>query len=176
MAHRTARPNVFGRELLVGRVLVEGWTVSTAARAQGISRATGYKWVRRFRTEGRAGLVDRSSRPRRSPRSTPAIEVERIVRARRELRWGPDRLGPYLGHPASTVAAVLRRTHMPRLADIDRPTGLPTPTPLPISHDSGGPMQPPEQAASGTFWCGGERLGRGRVATPSRGGMGQRRT
>jgi len=125
VAHRTARLNVFGRELLVGRVLVEGWTVSTAARAQGISRATGYKWVRRFRTEGRAGLCDRSSRPRRSPRATPAVEVERIVRARTELRWGPDRLGPYLGHPASTVAAVLRRACMPRLADIDRPTGLP---------------------------------------------------
>ena len=104
---------------------MEGWSVSTAARAQGISRATGYKWVRRFRAEGRAGLVDRSSRPRRSPRSTSALEVERIVNARTELRWGPDRLGPYLGHPASTVAAVLRRTRMPRLADIDRPTGLP---------------------------------------------------
>lgn len=125
MAHRTARLNVFGRELLVDRVLIEGWTVSTAARAQGISRATGYKWVRRFRTEGRAGLIDRSSRPHRSPRATSAIEVERIVHARVELRWGPDRLGPHLGHPASTVAAVLRRTHMPRLADIDRPTGLP---------------------------------------------------
>jgi len=125
VAHRTARLNVFGRELLVSRVLVEGWTVSTAARAQGISRATGYKWVRRFRAEGRAGLIDRSSRPRRSPRATRAIEVEGIVRARVELRWGPNRLGPYLGHPASTVAAVLRRTHVPRLADIDRPTGLP---------------------------------------------------
>ena len=125
MAHRTARLNVFGRGLLVSRVLMEGWSVSTAARAQGISRATGYKWVRRFRAEGRAGLVDRSSRPRRSPRSTSALEVERIVNARTELRWGPDRLGPYLGHPASTVAAVLRRTRMPRLADIDRPTGLP---------------------------------------------------
>jgi transposase InsO family protein len=125
VAHRTARLTVFGRELLVCRVLIEGWSVSTAARAQGISRATGYKWVRRFRAEGRAGLVDRSSRPRRSPRSTSAFEVERIVNARTELRWGPDRLGPYLGHPASTVAAVLRRTRMPRLADIDRPTGLP---------------------------------------------------
>ena len=125
MAHRTARLNVFGRELLVSRVLMEGWTVSTAARAQGISRATGYKWVRRFRDEGRAGLTDRSSRPRRSPRSTSAIEVQRIVHARNELRWGPDRLGPYLGHPVSTVAAVLRRSNVPRLADIDRPTGLP---------------------------------------------------
>lgn len=125
MAHRTARLNVFGRELLVSRVLVEGWTVSTAARAQGVSRVTGYKWVRRFRDEGRAGLLDRSSRPRFSPRATPAIEVARIVRARMELRWGPDRLGPYLGLPASTVAAVMRRSGVPRLADVDRPTGLP---------------------------------------------------
>ncbi len=39
------------------RVLVEGWSVPTAARAQGVSRATGYKWITRFRAEGRAGLL-----------------------------------------------------------------------------------------------------------------------
>jgi transposase InsO family protein len=125
VAHRTARLNEYGRRLLVQRIVIEGWTVPTAARAQGVSRATGYKWVRRFRTEGLAGLADRSSRPRRSPRQTPPAEVERILRARSELRWGPDRLGPFLGTPISTVAAVLRRTHTPRLADLDRPTGLP---------------------------------------------------
>ncbi len=125
MAHRTARLNLFGRQLLVTRVLVEGWTVSSAARAQGISRATGHKWVRRFRAEGVAGLADRTSRPHRSPRRTSAAEVARIVAARSELRWGPDRLGPLLGRPVSTVAAVIRRAGLPRLADIDRPTGLP---------------------------------------------------
>lgn len=123
MAHRTARLNEYGRLLLATRVIVEGWTVPTAARAQGVSRATGYKWVRRFRAEGAAGLADRSSRPHRSPRSTPGIEIERILAARRELRWGPDRLGPLLGHPVSTVAAILRRSGTPRLADLDRPTG-----------------------------------------------------
>ena len=125
MAHRTARLNPFGRQLLIDRVLGEGWTVATAAEAQGISRATGHKWVRRYRLEGSAGLVDRSSRPRHSPRATPAQEVERIVAARLTWRWGPDRLGPLLGHPASTVGAVLRRSGLPRLADLDRPTGLP---------------------------------------------------
>jgi transposase InsO family protein len=99
--------------------------VATAAEAQGISRATGHKWVRRYRLEGPAGLVDRSSRPRRSPRATPAHEVQQIVAARQTWRWGPDRLGPLLGHPPSTVGAVLRRSGLPRLADIDRPTGLP---------------------------------------------------
>ena len=125
MAHPRARLNLFGRELLVRRVLVEGWSVPTAARAQGVSRATGYKWIRRFRAEGHGGLVDRSSRPHHSPRLTPAAETERILAARHTWRWGPDRLGPLLGHPPSTVAAVLRRAGVPRLADIDRPTGLP---------------------------------------------------
>ncbi|MGI8632388.1 MAG: leucine zipper domain-containing protein [Solirubrobacterales bacterium] len=125
MAHRTARLNQFGRQLLIDRVIRDGWTVATAAEAQGVSRATGHKWVRRYRLEGPAGLADRSSRPHRSPRMTPPHEVQRIIAARQEWRWGPDRLGPLLGHPPSTVGAVLRRSRMPRLADIDRPTGLP---------------------------------------------------
>ena len=125
MAHRTARLNQYGRQLLIDRVLRDGWTVATAAEAQGISRATGHKWIRRYRREGPAGLLDRSSRPHRSPTATGADEVARIVAARREWRWGPDRLGPLLGLPASTVGAVLRRSGLPRLADIDRPSGLP---------------------------------------------------
>ena len=125
MAHPRARLNALGRELLVIRVAVLGWSATTAAEAQGVSRATAYKWVRRYRAEGAGGLADRSSRPHRSPRATPAVEVVRILAARDRLRWGPDRLGPLLGHPASTVAAVLRRERRPRLADLDRPTGLP---------------------------------------------------
>lgn len=125
MAHRTARLNPFGRRLLIDRVLGQGWSVATAAEAQGISRATGHKWVRRYRLEGPAGLLDRSSRPHRSPRATSAHEVQRIVAARQVWRWGPDRLGPLLGLSPSTVGAVLRRSGVPRLADIDRPTGLP---------------------------------------------------
>jgi len=124
VAHRTARLNEYGRLLLVTRV-EDGWSVSTAAEAQGVSRATGHKWVRRYRTEGLPGLADRSSRPHPSPNRTAASEVGRILAARTELRWGPDRLGPLLGCPASTVAAVLRRAGAPRLADIDRPTGIP---------------------------------------------------
>jgi transposase len=125
VAHRTARLNEYGRLLLATRVIEEGWSVPTAAQAQGVSRATGHKWVRRYRAEGVAGLADRSSRPHRSPRRTSPAEVGRILAARAERRWGPDRLGPLLGHPISTVAAVLRRAGAPRLADLDRPTGIP---------------------------------------------------
>jgi transposase InsO family protein len=91
----------------------------------GISRATAHKWLRRFRDEGVTGLEDRSSAPHRCPRALTAREVRRIVRARRRLKVGPHRLGPQLGHPRSTVYAVLRRQGLSRLTFMDRPTAIP---------------------------------------------------
>lgn len=91
----------------------------------GVSRATAYKWLRRYRTEGIAGLEDRSTRPRRRPHALPEREVRRILRARRRLGVGPHRLGPLLGHPRSTVYGVLRRHGVSRLAHADRLTGAP---------------------------------------------------
>ena len=63
MLHRTAKLTPFGRRLLVDRVLLEGWPAATAAEQLGVSRATAYKWLRRYRAEGDAGLEDRSARP-----------------------------------------------------------------------------------------------------------------
>jgi transposase InsO family protein len=125
MAHRTARLNVFGRQLLVSRVVVEGWSMAKAAEAQGVSRTTVHKWVRRYRAEGEAGLEDRSSRPRRSPRRTPPELVQAILAARVERRWGPHRLAPLVGQPRSTVYAVLARAGFSRLRDADRLSGVP---------------------------------------------------
>jgi transposase InsO family protein len=123
--HRTAKLTPSGRQLLVRRILVEGWPPATAAEMVGVSRATAYKWLRRYRTEGDAGLEDRSSRPRRRPRALSEREVRRILVARRRLRVGPHRLGPLLGHPRSTVYGVLRRHGHSRLAHADRLTGVP---------------------------------------------------
>ena len=125
MAHRRARLTPFGRLLLVTRVLEEGWSVAASAESMGISRATAHKWLRRFRDEGASGLEDRSSAPRRCPHALPAGEVRRIVQARRRLKMGPHRLGPELGHPRSTVYAVLRRQGLSRLSNMDRPTAIP---------------------------------------------------
>jgi transposase InsO family protein len=125
MAHARAKLTVFGRQLLVTRVLGEGWPVAHVAEQLGISRATGYKWVRRYRTEGRAGLLDRSSRPKRSPRRLPEIVEAEILAARAKTRYGPDRLGPLLGRPRSTVHRVLFRRGFSRLLDADRVTTAP---------------------------------------------------
>ena len=124
MAHRRARLTVFGRQLLVAR-MGAGMPAAHVADQLGISRATAYKWARRYRLEGEAGLEDRSSRPRRSPRRlTPAIEAE-ILAARASSRYGPDRLGPLLGRPASTIHRVLARRGFNRLRDGDRVTTAP---------------------------------------------------
>ena len=125
MAHRRARLNVFGRQLLVTRIEIDGWTVAKAAEAQGVSRTTARKWLARYRVEGWPGLEDRSSRPHRSPRLTPPDRVEAILRERVARRWGPHRIGPLLGHAPSTVYAVLSRAGYGRLRDADRLSGVP---------------------------------------------------
>ena len=53
------------------------------ARQMGLSRGTVAKWWHRWLAEGEAGLVDRSSRPRRCPRRTDARLEERVCRLRR---------------------------------------------------------------------------------------------
>lgn len=125
MAHPSARLSVFSRQLLVKRVLVDGWPVATVAEQLGISRATGYKWVRRYQADGLAGLEDRSSRPHRSPRRSSAAVSAAIIRARARRRYGPARLAPITGHPRSTIYGILRRAGLNRLHDSDRVTGAP---------------------------------------------------
>ena len=123
MAHPRARLSVFSRQLLIKRVLVDGWPVATVSEQLGISRATGYKWVRRYRAGGLPGLEDRSSRPHRSPRRSSDAVTAAIIRARARRRYGPARLAPLTGYPRSTIYSVLRRAGLNRLRDTDRVTG-----------------------------------------------------
>jgi transposase InsO family protein len=111
----------YGRWLLVQRVLVDGWPPSVAAESMGVSRATTYKWLKRFREEGVAGLESRSSRPVSSPCTPPEV-VAAIVELRRDRRWGPHRIGYQLGVARSTVYAVLRREGLNRLSSFDKVT------------------------------------------------------
>jgi transposase InsO family protein len=115
------RLSPYGRWLLVSRIIDEGWPPATAAESMGVSRQTAYKWLRRFREEGVAGLEDRSSRPHRIA-STPPWVVASITALRRDRRWGPHRIGFELGMARSTVYAVLCRQDLNRLEVIDRVT------------------------------------------------------
>jgi transposase InsO family protein len=123
MGHRNARLTVHGRLLLVQRVRSEGMSIAHAAETMGVSRQCASRWVKRFDSEGEAGLIDRSSRPRSMPTRTPAEVEARVVAARREHRRGPDWLGPQLGVPARSISRILRRHQLPRLCDLDPLTG-----------------------------------------------------
>ena len=124
MAHRNARLTHFGRLLLVQRITELGWPPAQAAEALGVSRATAYKWLGRYRAHGPAGLADRSSRPHRCPHALPAAQVRRVLTARRRHRQGPHRLAWRLRMARSTIYGVLRRHGMSRLASTDRASGV----------------------------------------------------
>jgi transposase InsO family protein len=100
--------------LLVERVVVEGWTVTAAAGAAGVSVRCARKWVSRYRLEGELGLDDRSSAPRRVANRTPDDRVAVIVSLRR-LRMTAAEIAETLAMPLSTVSAVLSRNGLGRL-------------------------------------------------------------
>jgi len=95
----------------------EGVNLSALCRQYGISRKTGYKWLRRLREQGWEGVIDRSRRPHRSPARTPA-EVETLVCDLRSQHpvWGGRKLHHLLRRdglarpPApSTITDILNR-------------------------------------------------------------------
>jgi transposase InsO family protein len=120
--HRNAPLTPEGRWRLCQRI-ESGWTVAAAAESMNISRQCAHKWWSRYRAEGTAGLVDRSSRPHSCPHQTPARVERRIVALRQSRKLGPARLAGIVGVPASTVHRVLVRHGLNRLGWMDRPTG-----------------------------------------------------
>lgn len=109
--------------LLVERVLEQQRPVAHVAKELGVSRQCAHRWVARFRAGGVANLIDRSSRPRRSPRRTPPHIEARVLELRASQRRGQDWIGPELGIPPRTVGAILARHRVPLLRDCDPLTG-----------------------------------------------------
>lgn len=117
-SHKHARLTRKGRELLVERVIHQGWRLVTAAEAAGISRQTAAKWLGRYRAEGAAGLADRSSRPHSMPRAMSRVEVEQLERLRRQ-RWPLWRIARELGRALSTVSRCAGRLGLARLSTLE---------------------------------------------------------
>ena len=118
--HRNAKTTPHMRALLVDRIRHQQWTPATAASAAGISVRSAYKWLARHRGGGVAALEDRTSRPHGQPRRTSPAMTARIVAARYERRtaWA---IAVRLQVPRSTVAAVLARVGLNRLARLTPP-------------------------------------------------------
>ena len=123
MSHANATLTPRGRLLLARCVVEQGWTLRRAAERFQTSATTAGRWAHRYRAQGGAGMVDRPSRPHRSPRRTPTRLERRIIKVRVVRRWGPARIGFLLGIHPSTVHRVLSRYGLARLAWLDRATG-----------------------------------------------------
>ena len=115
--HKNARMTPIGRERLV-QAVVGGQRPEAAARAAGVCPRTVRKWVARFKTGGRAGLMDRSSRPKRFYRPTPAAIVEQVEVLRRQ-RFTGKQIAANLAVSPATVSRILRRLGLNRMRDLE---------------------------------------------------------
>ncbi|PWW23910.1 transposase IS481 family protein [Geodermatophilus normandii] len=120
MLHANAVLTPRQRLRLARLVVEENWPKSRAAEFFGVAWKTADRWAERYRSLGKAGMVDRSSRPRTSPGKTDPATTKRIVSLRLRKRWGAVRLAAETGVAPSTAGAVLRRCGMNRLSRLER--------------------------------------------------------
>lgn len=106
--HHHARLTIYSRERLAKSVVQGRLSLCEAAAEHRLSRQTAAKWVRRFKTEGMAGLADRSSRPHRLRQPTSPEFVARVEAMRRE-RWTGARIAQATRLSRATVSRILTR-------------------------------------------------------------------
>lgn len=117
--HSKAKLTPRSRAEMVRRILVLSQPVAQVAKDFGISERCAFKWLARFRAEGPAGLHDRSSRPKCSPRSTHPLRVARVLALRRRKLPG-FQIARAAKLSKACVSRVLRR-HAKRLAALEPP-------------------------------------------------------
>ncbi len=118
--HKNARLTLRSREALARMVVEQGATRKAAAAAFRVGAKTAAKWVSRFRDSGAAGLLDRSSRPHRSPRRLSESLSSHVVELRRTHMPGYEiarraRVSP------SSVSRILRCARLSRWRDLNPP-------------------------------------------------------
>ena len=123
---RTQHPNALltpkHRRRMVDCVLVDKWTIAATADRFQVDAKTVRKWRDRYKAEGEAGLLDRSSRPHNSPNKTTPKKQAECLRLRRKRRWGADHIAHEVGLAASTVQNILNQAGAGRLDQGDRAT------------------------------------------------------
>lgn len=115
--HSNAKLTPKGR-LELAQAVKKGMTLDAAATAFKVSVRTAGKWSRRFKSEGPAGLQDRSSRPLQLRAATPPKVIKRIEQLRRQRMTGA-RIAELTGVSTATVSRVLKRLGLSRLSALD---------------------------------------------------------
>jgi transposase InsO family protein len=115
--HKNARLTYLRRLEMVQDITERGMSASEAAAKHGVSAVTARKWLGRYLAGGAAGLLDKSSRPEKSPRAIEPHVALAIVELRRKL-YLQARIASYMGVSRATVSRVLRRAGLSRLSDL----------------------------------------------------------
>ena len=116
-SHKNARLTHLRRLEMVQDITERGASAADAALKHGVSAVTARKWLARYLADGAAGLLDKSSRPEKSPRSISPEVALAIVELRRKL-FLQARIASYMGVSRATVSRVLRRAGLSRLSDL----------------------------------------------------------
>lgn len=115
--HKNARLTPSGRERIV-RQVASGQTLEAVSQAAGVCPRTVRKWAERYRSEGLAGLTDRSSRPRQLYRPTPQATVEQVERLRRQ-RFTGKQIAAELRISPATVSRILKRLGLNKIGALE---------------------------------------------------------
>jgi len=132
--HQNARLTPRGREAMAQSVLLQGLTLNSAAAEFKVTARTVAKWVRRYHSEGCAGLYDRSSRPHYSPRRFPADLVARVIELRRQHTPGYE-IARRTAISSASVSRILRHVRLSRWRDLH-----PAPPPQRYEHPHPGDL------------------------------------
>ena len=103
--HQNARLTPHGRGEMVRRVREGGQAARAVARSAGVSEKTVRRWV--ARAQAGAPLVDRSSRPTRSPHALPPAVVLRVKVLRQRDRLTLKEIAAALGISRATVGRIV---------------------------------------------------------------------
>lgn len=115
--HKNARLTYARRLEMVQDITERGETIAAAAASHGVSAVTARKWLGRFLAAGPDGLLDKSSRPERSPRAIEPQVALTIVELRRKLCLQAQ-IASCLGVSKATVSRVLKRAGLSKLSDL----------------------------------------------------------
>ena len=117
--HRKAKLTALGRSEMIRRIMDLHQPVHQVAEGFGISERSAYKWLARFRDEGSTGLLNRSSRPKCSPKTTHPLRVARVLALRRR-KLPAFQIARLAKLAKSTVSRILHR-HRLFLAQLSPP-------------------------------------------------------
>lgn len=89
----------------------------------GISRPTGYSWLKRYQRSGLGGIQEKSRRPHQSPQRTTRLVEQRVVELRQQRPdWGARKIQHLLWEegirlPGSTIHRIFLRYDLVRACD-----------------------------------------------------------